>query len=183
MRFDLVLNNLSGFAWTTKQIKMTSDGTPWRPVVHVRDICQAVACVLNAPREKVHNQIFNVGSTTANYQVREIAEIVAETFPGCQLTLGNSDGDNRSYRVNFDKIHSILPEFKCTRDVRKGAQELLETFQRIDMSQATFEFPAYTRLRQLQHLLRTGQINDEFYWSNKQPGGDRATSDLRTVSV
>src|SRR5207244_5530824 len=93
MRFDIVLNNLAGFAWTTKEIKMTSDGTPWRPLVHVLDIAEAIACSLEAPRHVVHNQILNVGSTSANYQVREIAEIVGETFPGCKVSFGNSDGD------------------------------------------------------------------------------------------
>ena len=98
MRFDIVLNNLAGLAWTRKEINMTSDGSPWRPLVHVRDIAHAVACTLEAPREVVHCQIFNVGSTTENYQVREIAQIVSDTFPGCKLTFGNSDGDNRSYQ-------------------------------------------------------------------------------------
>jgi nucleoside-diphosphate-sugar epimerase len=109
MRFDLVLNNLAGLAWTTKRIHMTSDGTPWRPLVHVLDICEAIACTLEAPREAIHNEIFNVGKTSENYQVREIAEIVAEVFPGCDLVFGTSDGDNRSYRVSFDKIATHLP--------------------------------------------------------------------------
>ena len=166
MRFDVVLNNLAGFAWTTKQIKMTSDGTPWRPLVHLLDISEAIACVLDATREVVHNQVLNVGSTSENYQVREIAEIVAETFPGCTLSFGNSDGDNRSYRVNFDKIQTLLPSFKCSRNARTGARELLELFRRIDMSTATFDFRAYTRLKQLQYLVRTGQIDQDFYWGS-----------------
>ena len=87
MRFDLVLNNLAGFAWTTKEIKMTSDGTPWRPLVHVHDIAHAIACTLEAPRHLVHKEIFNVGSTAENYQVRDIAQIVADTFPSCKLEL------------------------------------------------------------------------------------------------
>ena len=164
MRFDLVLNNLSGFAWTTKEIKMSSDGTPWRPLIHVLDIGFAIACALEASRQAVHNQIFNVGSTSENYQVRDIAEIIAETFSGCKLSLGNSDGDNRSYRVNFDKIHALLPGFKCSRNARTGARELFELFQRIEMSPDTFNFRAFTRLKQLQYLLSTGQIDQEFYW-------------------
>jgi nucleoside-diphosphate-sugar epimerase len=106
MRFDLVLNNLAGLAWTTGEIKMISDGTPWRPLVHVLDICEAVACALEAPREVVHNQIFNVGDTKENYQVRDIAQIVSRAFPGCELTIGTSGGDNRSYRVSFEKINT-----------------------------------------------------------------------------
>ncbi len=165
MRFDLVLNNLAGFAWTTREIKMTSDGSPWRPLVHVLDIACAVACALETPRQIVHNQVFNVGSTSANYQVREIAEAVADVFPGCKLSFGKSDGDNRSYRVRFDKIHASLPGFRCQRDMRTGARELLELFQRTNMSTETFEFRAYTRLKQLQYLLQTGQIDKDFYWN------------------
>jgi nucleoside-diphosphate-sugar epimerase len=184
MRFDIVLNNLAGFAWTTKEIKMTSDGTPWRPLVHVRDIGLAVACALEAPRQIVHNQIFNVGSTEQNYQVREIAQIVGSTFPGCRVSFGNSDGDNRSYRVNFDRVNALLPGFKCTANVADGARELYELFQRIDMSRETFEFHAYTRLRELQHLLRTGQIDSDFFWtSQKTPEISQSapdTADLQT---
>ena len=185
MRFDLVLNNLAGFAWTTKEIKMTSDGSPWRPLVHVLDIAYAVACALEAPRQIVHNQVFNVGSTSENYRVREIAQAVADIFPGCTLSFGNSDGDNRSYRVSFDKIHALLPGFKCRRDVRTGAGELLELFQRIEMSAETFEFRAYTRLKQLQHLLHTGQIDQEFYWSLTKNSGneeDRGTREPLTLT-
>jgi nucleoside-diphosphate-sugar epimerase len=166
MRFDIVLNNLAGLAWTTREIKMTSDGTPWRPLVHVLDICDAIACTLEAPREAVHNQIFNVGDTAENYQVREIAQIVAETFPGCELTFGSSDGDNRSYRVSFDKIKAQLPGFKCRRNVRLGAEQLYEVFERIDMPAATFGYKAYTRLKQLQYLLRTQQIDHNLFWRN-----------------
>jgi len=166
MRFDIVLNNLAGLAWTTKEIKMTSDGSPWRPLVHILDIAHAIACSLEAPRQIVHNQVFNVGSTSANYQVRDIAEIVADTFPGCKLSFGNSDGDNRSYQVNFDKINTLLPGFKCQRDAARGARELFELFQRIDMPAETFNFRAFTRLKQLQHLLRTRQIDKDFYWSS-----------------
>jgi hypothetical protein len=165
MRFDLVLNNLSGLAWTTGQIAMTSDGTPWRPLVHVRDITHAIACALEAPRSVVHNQIFNVGSTEENYQVKEIAEIVAQVFTGCRLSFGQSDGDNRSYRVRFDKIHSKLPNFRCKYTALMGAEQLHNLFGRIDMTAKTFEFRAYTRLKQLQHLIRTGQIDEHFHWT------------------
>jgi nucleoside-diphosphate-sugar epimerase len=168
MRFDLVLNNLAGFAWTTKEIKMTSDGTPWRPLVYILDIAHAIACALEAPRRVVHKEIFNVGSNSENYQVREIAQIVADTFPSCKLILGTSDGDNRSYRVCFDKIHSRLPGFKCLHDAAMGARELLELFQRINMSLDVFNFRPYTRLKQLQYLLQTGQIDDQFYWKRRE---------------
>ena len=164
MRFDLVLNNLAGLAWTKKEIRMVSDGTPWRPLVHVLDICEAVACVLEACRETVHKEIFNVGDTNENYQVRDIAAIVSRTFPDCTMSLGTSDGDNRSYRVSFDKIRAKLPQFKCKRNVTAGAQELYELFQRIDLESDAFDFRAFTRLKQLQHLVHTQQLDSELFW-------------------
>jgi nucleoside-diphosphate-sugar epimerase len=165
MRFDIVLNNLSGLAWTTKEIKMTSDGTPWRPLAHILDISHAVACALECRREIIHNQIFNVGSTEHNYQVRDIAEIVAGAFPGCKLSFGNSDGDNRSYRVSFDKIHSTLPGFVCRHDAETGARELATLFNDINMSSEIFQSRAYTRLSQLRHLISTGQVDSQLYWT------------------
>lgn len=164
MRFDIVLNNLSGLAWTTKRIAMTSDGTPWRPLVHVLDICKAIICALEAPRPAVHNQVFNVGHNEDNYRVREIAEIVGATFPGCEVTMGPSGGDNRSYRVSFDKIHRELPGFSCDWNARAGAEQLREVFERIAMPDEIFQFRAFTRLKQLEFLIRTRQIDDEFYW-------------------
>jgi len=164
MRFDIVLNNLTGLAWTTHEIKLTSDGTPWRPLVHVRDICAAIAAVLAAPREAIHNQVLNVGSDQQNLRVREIAQIVAEEFPGCQLSFGAPSGDNRSYRVGFGKIHSVLPGFQCRWDVRAGARELREIYQRVGMTREQFEFRAFTRLKQLEHLIRVGQIDEQFFW-------------------
>ncbi len=164
IRFDIVLNNLSGLAWTIKKIAMVSDGTPWRPLVHILDICRAVACSLEAPRQVVHNQIFNVGDNAANYQVKDIAKIVGDTFPGCEVTLGSSAGDNRSYQVSFDKITERLPGFKCEWDAVKGAQQLRQLFERVDMPREIFEFRAYTRLKQLEYLVRTKQLDAEFYW-------------------
>ena len=164
MRFDLVLNNLAGFAWTMKEIKMTSDGTPWRPLVHVLDICEAIVCAVQAPREIVHNQTFNVGENKANYRVREIAEIVSNVFPGCKLTLGSNGGDNRSYRVSFDKIHTRLPGFVCWRHALTGARELLDCFEKIQMSSEMFNARSFTRLKQLKHLVRTRQIDGHFFW-------------------
>jgi hypothetical protein len=108
-----------------------------------------------------------VGSTAENYQVREIAEIVAGTFTGCTLSFGKSDGDNRSYRVNFDKIHERLPGFECRWNARLGAQQLFDMFTRIEMSSETFGFRAYTRLQQLEYLLRTRQIDEHLFWIPK----------------
>src|SRR5260221_14283874 len=166
MRFDIVLNNLAGLAWTTKEIKMTSDGTPWRPIVHGLDICQAIIAVLNAPLEAVANEVFNVGDTEHNYRVREIAEIVGEVFPDCNVSFGPPSSDNRSYRVSFEKIRKHLPAFKCRWDARRGAEQLLALFRRVDMTAEAFHYRTFTRLRQLGYLIRTGQIDDNFFWTN-----------------
>ena len=166
MRFDLVLNNLSGLAWTTGEIRMTSDGTPWRPLVHIADISRAFACALEAPREAVHNQILNVGDSRQNYRVREIAELVAAAFPGCRTTFGRNDGDTRSYRVNFDKIHRVLPAFACAHTAQSGAAELHEVFTRIGLKREVFEHRAFTRIKQLQYLLDTRQIDADLYWKS-----------------
>lgn len=165
MRFDIVLNNLSGLAWTTKEIKMLSDGTPWRPLVHGLDIAKAIVCTLDAPREAVHNQVFNVGDTAHNYQVRQIAETVADVFKGCALSFGENGSDNRSYRVSFEKINEQLPGFKCEWDVRRGAQQMFDLFSQIKMSPDVFLHRGFTRLKQLEHLINTGQIDKEFFWS------------------
>lgn len=165
MRFDIVLNNLAGLAWTIQEIKMTSDGTPWRPLVHVLDICKAIVCSLEAPRDIVHNQVFNVGDTVQNYQVKEVAEIIAEVFQGCQLSFGDNGADNRSYRVSFEKINKTLPGFKCDWNAQRGAQQLFDLFTQIDMSADTFLFRGFTRLKQLEYLIRTQQIDKDFFWS------------------
>jgi nucleoside-diphosphate-sugar epimerase len=163
MRFDIVLNQFAGLAWTTKQIVMVSDGTPWRPLVHALDIAEAFACVLEAPRDAVHNQIFNVGSNNENYRVRELATIVADAFPGTKATFGPPSADGRSYRVSFDKIARMVPAFACRHTAASGAAELHDIFERIGMRPDVFNFRAFTRLRQLHHLLETGQMDDKFF--------------------
>lgn len=165
MRFDIVLNNLSGLAWTTNEIKMTSDGTPWRPLAHALDICKAIVCALEAPRDVVHNQIFNVGDTSNNYRVKEVAEIVASVFTGCKLSFGDSGADNRSYRVSFEKINTLLPGFKCDWNAERGAKQLFDVFQTIDMKTETFTDKGFTRLKQLEYLIRTQQIDQDFFWA------------------
>ncbi len=167
MRFDIVLNNLAGLAWTTKEIKMISDGTPWRPLVHALDISKAIICALEAPRDIVHNQIFNVGDTANNYRVKEIAEFVAEAFPGCKLSFGDNASDNRSYRVSFEKINTVLPGFKCDWDARSGAKQLFDVFNQIDMTEEIFFSRGFTRLKQLEYLIRTQQIDKDFFWAKK----------------
>ncbi|MGB3754793.1 MAG: SDR family oxidoreductase [Rivularia sp. (in: cyanobacteria)] len=167
MRFDIVLNNLAGLAWTTKEIKMISDGTPWRPLVHALDISKAIICALEAPRDIIHNQIFNVGDTANNYRVKEIAEFVAEAFPGCKLSFGDNASDNRSYRVSFEKINTVLPGFKCDWDARSGAKQLFDVFNQIDMTEEIFFSRGFTRLKQLEYLIRTQQIDKDFFWAKK----------------
>lgn len=164
MRFDIVLNNLAGLAWTTKEIKMTSDGTPWRPLVHGLDIAGAIIAVLDAPKDAIHNQTFNVGDGAHNYRVKEVAEIVAAAFPGCSVSFGTNSTDNRSYRVNFDKIRKHLPGFKCDWDAKRGAEQLAALFKKIDMTPEMFQFRTFTRLKQLEYLIRTSQIDKSFFW-------------------
>jgi nucleoside-diphosphate-sugar epimerase len=164
MRFDLVVNNLSGLAWTIREIRMTSDGSPWRPLIHVLDICEAIAAVLEAPREAVHNQILNVGEDRQNYRVREIAETVSRTFPGCAVTFGEQGADTRSYRVSFAKLRQVLPQFACRRDVEAGTRQLRAIFEAIGMTEELFESRPYTRLKQLQHLLATRRVDPDLFW-------------------
>ena len=165
MRFDLVVNNLAGPAWTTKRIAMISDGTPWRPIIHVLDICKASVCVLEAPREAIHNEVFNAGKTEENYQIREIAMRLGEVFTGCEVSFGAKDPDQRSYRVSFDKMHRKLPGFCCDWDLTRGARQLRDLFERTGLTEEKFRFRAFTRLAQLKHLLATGQIDSDFYWT------------------
>jgi len=178
-RFDIVLNNLTGFAQTTGVINMKSDGSPWRPLVHVDDICQAIACTLEAPREVVHNEVFNVGDTEENYQIRDIARIVAEVFTGCKLSIGSSDGDNRSYRVKFDKIKSQLPGFHCRYTLRDGAKQLKAIYEDNLVDESVFRARPFTRLKQLQHLIGTGQIDDRFFWTSRESRASRPVSSVK----
>ena len=165
MRFDIVLNDSCALAWTTRRIAMVSDGSPWRPLVHIDDICNAIQCALVAPESDVRGKIFNVGQNSDNYRIRELAQIVAEEFPGCEVSVGQKSGDTRSYRVNFDRIHRELPGFKCQFNARDGARQLHAIFERIQMQPDTFQFRAFTRLKQLKYLQSTQQIDADFYWT------------------
>jgi nucleoside-diphosphate-sugar epimerase len=164
MRFDIVINDLCALAWTVKHIAMVSDGSPWRPVVHVADMCEAIYRSLVAPEDAVKGQVFNVGQNSDNFRVREIAAIVAAEFPGCEVTTGPSGGDNRSYRVNFDKITTKLPGFKCHHTARDGARQLRQLFERIQMTEEVHKYRAFTRLKQLQYLQKTHQVDSALYW-------------------
>ena len=122
MRFDIVLNDLCALAWTKKKIAMVSDGSPWRPIVHVEDICEAMRCAAEAPADAINGQVFNVGRDGENFRVREIAQIVAEAFPGCEVTAGPPSQDNRSYRVSFSKIATKLPGFQARWTAHRNAE-------------------------------------------------------------
>jgi nucleoside-diphosphate-sugar epimerase len=168
-RFDLVLNNLCGFAKTTGEIRMTSDGMPWRPITHIEDICEAMLCALTAPRDAVAGEAFNVGADSENYRIREIAEIVARTFPGCELTVGESGGDTRSYRVSFAKIREHMPEFRTSWTAERGARQLKAVFDRIGLTREMFEAPPFTRLKEIKHLRTTGQVDAALFWTASEP--------------
>lgn len=166
-RFDIVLNDLCGLAWTTKEIKLLSDGTPWRPLVHALDMCQAIYCALGADKAAIGGQRMNVGSSEQNYRVIDIAKIVAAEFPGCELSVGEPSADNRSYRVNFDKIQKLMPDFACEWTAQKGAAQLHKVFAAIDMGKDVFQAPPYTRLKMLMKHKAAGLLTDNLFWANK----------------
>lgn len=168
IRFDLVLNNLVAWAFTTGQVYIKSDGTPWRPIVHIEDISRAFLAVLQAPLNLVHNQAFNVGRNEDNYQIRELAEIVQETVPGCVIEYAKDAGpDKRCYRVNCSKIAETLPDFQPQWNARKGAQELYTAYQKIGLTLDEFEGNRYKRIDHLQMLINEDRINETLRWQAK----------------
>jgi len=182
MRFDIVLNNLAGLGWTTGQIAMTSDGSPWRPLVHVLDIARAITLTLDAPEDRIRGQVLNVGADAQNYRVREIAEIVADALPGCTTIFGPPGPDNRSYRVSFARIGQVLPGFQCGWTARRGARQLIALFRRIGMTQAVFEHPAFTRLRELKRLTGSGQLDAALRWRPLDLDGAADTPDAPALA-
>lgn len=160
LRFDIVLNNLTAWAVTEGLIHLKSDGSPWRPIVHIEDISRAFLAALEAPVETIHDQAFNVGQDTHNYQIRQIAEIVAVTVPGCRLHYATDAGpDTRSYRVDFGKIKRALPAFKPTWTAAAGAQQLYRAYASAGLSLAEFEGPHYQRISQIQKLIGDNEID------------------------
>lgn len=165
LRFDIVVNNLCGWAFTSGKIAMTSDGSPWRPLVHVKDISKAVVCALEAPREAIHDQAFNVGSTANNLQIREVAFKVQKQMPECEVTFGNSDGDTRTYNVDFTKIETKLPGFgRADVSVDDAITELLGAFKRLSLKESEFSGRLYTRLKQIRHLQEAQKIDEKLHW-------------------
>jgi nucleoside-diphosphate-sugar epimerase len=166
LRFDLVLNNLVAWAFTTRRVYLKSDGTPWRPIVHIEDISRAFLAVLEAPWEVVHNAVFNVGRSEENYQIRELAEIVRETVPGTRIEYAPDAGpDKRCYRVNFRKVEQALPAFKPQWNARLGAQQLYDAYQKIGLQAEDFEGPKYKRIAHIQHLIQAGLLTAELRWN------------------
>ncbi len=165
LRFDLVLNNLVAWAFTTGRVHLKSDGMAWRPIVHIEDIARAFIAILHAPRELVHNQVFNVGCTEENYRIRELAEIVAETVPGSCVEYAEGAGrDKRCYRVESYKLAQTLSEFKPQWNARQGAEELYAAFQKVGLTLEEFEGPRYKRVAHIKHLLGSGRLDETLRW-------------------
>lgn len=173
-RFDIVLNNLVAWAFTTGKIHLKSDGTPWRPIVHIEDISRAFLAALEAPASSVFNEAFNVGQTAHNYRIRDLAEIVASVVPNCTVDFADDAGpDKRSYRVSFEKIRTRLPEFKPQWDARMGAEQLYKAYRSSGLTLEEFEGPRYQRIAHINKLLAEGILDPQLRHS--QP-------DLRTAS-
>jgi nucleoside-diphosphate-sugar epimerase len=169
LRLDIVLNDLVAAAYTTGRVYIKSDGTPWRPIAHIRDIVAAALAALEAPREAIHNQVFNVGLTEENFRIRELAEIVAETVPGCRIEYAPGGGpDKRCYRINFDKIRRMLPSFRPQWTARKGAQELYDAYRAAGLRAEDMESGRYIRLTNIRRLLKAGQLDASLRWSQQR---------------
>jgi nucleoside-diphosphate-sugar epimerase len=162
MRFDIVLNNLVAWAVTKGLIYLKSDGTPWRPIVHVEDFSRAFLAALEAPRDKVFNQALNVGHSDHNYRIRDLAQIVAEVVPNCRLEYASDAGpDTRSYRVSFEKIARTLPAFQPKWDARLGAEQLYHAYRKSNLTLEEFEGPRYQRIAHVEKLITDGVINKQ----------------------
>jgi len=169
LRLDVVLNDLVAWAYTTGRVFIKSDGTPWRPIVHIRDITAAILSVLEAPREAIHNETFNVGRTEENYRIREMADIVAETVPGCRIEYAPDGGpDKRCYRINCDKIRRVLPGFRPQWTARKGAQELYDAYRAAGLTADDLERGRYARISHIQRLLKAGELDAALRWSRQR---------------
>ncbi len=167
LRLDIVLNDLVASAYTTGRILIKSDGTPWRPITHIRDIIAAVVVALQSPRDKIHNQTFNVGRTDENYRVSELAEIVAETVPGCSVEYApGGSADKRCYRVTCDKITRLLPDFRPQWTARRGAQELYDAYRAVGLTREDVESGRYFRINNIERLLANAKLDRSLYWTS-----------------
>jgi nucleoside-diphosphate-sugar epimerase len=165
LRFDLVLNNLVTWAHTKGRVHIKSDGSPWRPIVHVEDISRAFLAVLTAPRDAVHNQALNVGKSEENYRVRDLADIVREVVPGSQIEYAPGGGpDPRCYRVEFSKIRRLVPSFRPQWDARRGARQLFEEYTRAPLTLEDAEGPRFKRIEHLKELMAAGKVDETLRW-------------------
>ena len=165
LRGDLVLNNLVGWAYITGMVRLKSDGTPWRPIVHIEDISEAFLALMEAPKDLVRNQAFNVGRTEENYQMRDLAKIVMETVPGSQVTFAKGAGpDKRCYRVNCDKIHKTIPAFRPRWTAHKGARQLYDAYRKFGLALADFEGARYMRIKHVATLQSEGRLDSNLRW-------------------
>jgi nucleoside-diphosphate-sugar epimerase len=165
LRADIVVNNLVGYAVTTGDVLIQSDGTPWRPLVHIDDISRAFLAVLHAPRELVHNEAFNVGASSENYRIREIAQIIEEVIPGVRASFAENGGpDKRSYQVDCSKIQRVLPGFEPRWTVRRGVEELHEAYVRQGLTFDQFTGTRYLRIKRVQELQEAGRLDGELRW-------------------
>jgi nucleoside-diphosphate-sugar epimerase len=177
MRFDIVLNNLVAWAVTTGTIFLKSDGSPWRPIVHIEDISRAFIAALHAPEDRVFNQAYNVGQTAHNYRIRELAQIVADVVPGCRVEFADDAGpDKRSYRVSFEKIRRDMPEFQPQWDARQGAQQLFRAYRASDLTLDEFEGPQYQRIGHIKKLIREGILDPDLRHVERQREAKRSTT-------
>jgi nucleoside-diphosphate-sugar epimerase len=160
LRFDIVLNNLVAWAYTSGKIHLKSDGSPWRPIVHIEDISRAFIAALEAPEARVFNQAYNVGQTAHNYRIRDLAEIVAQVVPNCTLDFAEGAGpDKRSYRVSFEKIRRDMPDFKPKWDARMGAEQLYKAYMASGLTLAEFEGPHFQRIGHIKKLIADGILD------------------------
>jgi nucleoside-diphosphate-sugar epimerase len=165
LRGDLVVNNLVGWALTTGRVFLKSDGSPWRPLVHVEDVCHAFLAVLEAPRDLVHGEAFNVGQSGENYRMREVAELVREAIPGSTIELAEGAGsDPRCYRVDFSKLARCLPAFVPRWSVAEGIVELRDAYRRIGLSQEDLEGDRFMRIRHIARLMQAGRLDANLRW-------------------
>jgi len=165
LRVDLVLNNLVAWAVTTGQIVLQSDGTPWRPIVHVEDVARVFVHLLSVPRAAIHGEAFNVCASAENYRIRDLAEIVAETIPGCAVTFAaNAGPDARNYRVSGDKLALAFPELRLKWTARSGARELHDAYRAAGLDRETFEGPRFKRLAHIRRLLAAGEVSHDLRW-------------------
>lgn len=165
LRSDIVLNNLTAYAVAIGKVLIKSDGTPWRPIVHVEDICRAFIAALEAPRDAVHAQAFNVGRPEENFRVRQLAEFVRDAVPGCELQFaGDASPDTRNYRVDCSKIAQILPAFKPQWNARKGAAQLYEAYKKHGISVEDIEGHRYRRIGEIKRLLSSGKLDGALRW-------------------